>query len=167
MKTLTQHLTQYAGYHRDRRNLATHFAGIPLIVAGLAVLLSRPGLPLGGLELTPALVLGGAAVAYYLLLDIGFGLFMAGVLALVVALGHWAAAQSTALWLAIGVGGFVVGWALQFVGHHYEGRKPAFVDDIMGLLIGPLFLLAEACFALGWRADLRGRIEARVGPLRG
>ncbi len=27
---------------------------------------------------------------------------------------------------------FVIGWAIQFVGHHYEGRKPAFVDDVTG-----------------------------------
>ena len=30
MKTLTDHLAQYAAYHRDRRNIATHFIGIPL-----------------------------------------------------------------------------------------------------------------------------------------
>jgi hypothetical protein len=29
----------------------------------------------------------------------------------------------------------------------YEHRKPAFVDDLTGLLIGPPFLLAEALFA--------------------
>lgn len=42
MRTLTQQLTQYAAYHRDRRNIATHFIGIPMIVLALAVLLSRP-----------------------------------------------------------------------------------------------------------------------------
>ena len=42
MLTLTQHLSQYAAYHRDRRNIATHFVGIPLIVFAVIVLLSRP-----------------------------------------------------------------------------------------------------------------------------
>ena len=32
MKTLTDHLTQYAAYHQDSRNVATHFVGIPMIV---------------------------------------------------------------------------------------------------------------------------------------
>lgn len=32
MRTLTDHLRQYAAYHRDRRNIVTHFAGIPMIV---------------------------------------------------------------------------------------------------------------------------------------
>ena len=43
MKTLTDHLAQYAAYHRDRRNIATHFIGIPLIVVAVAVLFSAAG----------------------------------------------------------------------------------------------------------------------------
>jgi uncharacterized membrane protein YGL010W len=58
----------------------------------------------------------------------------------------------------------VVGWAIQFIGHYYEGRKPAFVDDVVGLLIGPLFLAVEAAFAMGASAELRRAVEARVGP---
>jgi uncharacterized membrane protein YGL010W len=50
-----------------------------------------------------------------------------------------------------GVAMFVVGWAIQFVGHHYEGRKPAFVDDVTGLIVGPLFVVAELAFMLGLR----------------
>jgi predicted membrane channel-forming protein YqfA (hemolysin III family) len=46
MKNLVDHLSQYAAYHRDTRNIVTHFVGIPLIVIAVAVLLSRPG-PVG------------------------------------------------------------------------------------------------------------------------
>lgn len=51
MRTLTQQLTQYAAYHRDRRNIATHFIGIPLIVLALGVLSSRPAFAVGALPL--------------------------------------------------------------------------------------------------------------------
>lgn len=34
-------LLQYALYHRDRRNIVTHFIGIPMIVFGVGVLLAR------------------------------------------------------------------------------------------------------------------------------
>ena len=34
-------LVQYALYHRDRRNIVTHFIGIPMIVFGVGVLLAR------------------------------------------------------------------------------------------------------------------------------
>ena len=31
MKTLIDHLSNYAAYHRDTRNVVTHFIGIPMI----------------------------------------------------------------------------------------------------------------------------------------
>jgi uncharacterized membrane protein YGL010W len=169
MRTLTQQLTQYAAYHRDRRNIATHFVGIPMIVLALAVLLSRPsfGAALLPVTLSPAWLLFVAATVYYLALDVPLGVMMAIVSALCVAFGEWLAAQATLVWLATGIGLFVIGWAFQFVGHvAYEHRKPAFIDDVIGLLIGPLFVLAEALFGLGWRPDLRDAIDAQVGPTR-
>ena len=63
-----------------------------------------------------------------------------------------------------GVALFVIGWAFQFVGHWYEGKKPAFVDDLVGLLIGPMFVVAEAGFLLGLRKPLQADIEAKAGP---
>ena len=39
MKSLVDHLGQYAEYHRDRRNIFSHFIGIPMIVVAVAVLL--------------------------------------------------------------------------------------------------------------------------------
>lgn len=169
MRTLTQQLTQYAAYHRDRRNIATHFIGIPMIVLALAVLLSRPAFAVGAwpLTLSPAWVLFVAATLYYLVLDVPLGAMMAVVSALCVAFGQWTATLSTLMWLVIGVGLFLVGWVFQFIGHvAYEHRKPAFVDDVIGLLIGPLFVLAEALFGFGWRPALREAIEAQVGPTR-
>ncbi|WP_144152054.1 DUF962 domain-containing protein [Paraburkholderia sp. BCC1885] len=169
MRTLTQQLTQYAAYHRDRRNIATHFVGIPLIVLALAVLLSRPAWMVAVLPvpLSPAWVLFVVATLYYLTLDVPMGLMMAVFSALCLACGQWVAAQSVFAWLTAGIGLFVIGWVLQFVGHiAYEHRKPAFVDDLVGLLIGPLFVLAEALFGFGWRPALREAIEAQVGPTR-
>ena len=61
---------------------------------------------------------------------------------------------------------FVVGWFFQFVGHYWEGRKPAFVDDIVGLLVGPMFVVAEALFAAGWGRDLAAAITRGAGPVR-
>ena len=45
MRTLEQHITQYAAYHRDMRNLLTHAVGVPLIV--LSVVLAIAQIPLG------------------------------------------------------------------------------------------------------------------------
>jgi uncharacterized membrane protein YGL010W len=169
MRTLTQQLAQYAEYHRDRRNIATHFIGIPLIVLAVAVLMSRPAWSVAGLPfaLSPAWAVFVVATLYYLVLDVPLGVMMAVVSALCLACGQWLASQSTGVWIGSGVGVFVVGWVFQFIGHiAYEHRKPAFVDDLAGLVIGPLFVLAEALFGFGWRPALREAIEAKVGPTR-
>jgi len=164
MKTLVDHLAQYAAYHRDRRNIASHFIGIPMIVLAVAVLLSRPGFALFGLWLAPATLVALAAALFYLRLDTRFGLVMS----LLLALCLWAAAglalAGTALWLSAGLGLFVVGWVIQFVGHYYEGRKPAFVDDVMGLVVGPLFVVAELAFLFGLRKEVEHAVVEIAGP---
>ena len=167
MKTLVDQLAQYADYHRDRRNIATHFVGIPMIVLAVQVLLSRPALQAGGFVLTPALLTTLAACLYYVALDRPLGVLMAALLAAGLALAGQIAGLSTSAWLGWGIGLFVVGWVIQFVGHIWEGRKPAFVDDVIGLVIGPLFVVAELVFALGLRRDLHAAITERAWPVRG
>ncbi len=160
MKTITEQLTTYASYHRDRRNIATHFFGIPMITAGVAVLLARPSWGL----LTPATVVAVGASIFYLRLELRFGALMTALMAGNLAIGMTLAAQSTAIWLGSGLFLFVVGWIIQFIGHAWEGKKPAFVDDLVGLLLGPLFITAELVFALGLRRELLADIERVVGP---
>jgi uncharacterized membrane protein YGL010W len=164
MKTLVDHLSTYAAYHRDRRNVATHFVGIPLIVVAAEALLARASFSLGALSVSPALVASVASVAFYASLDRRYALTMAGFFGAALALGSQIAALHAGPWLALSVGLFVVGWIFQFVGHFFEGRKPAFLDDLRGLLVGPLFVVAEAGFALGLRDDVREAVEGRAGP---
>lgn len=166
-KTAPELLVQYARYHRDPRNIITHFIGIPMIVFAIGVLLGRP--TLGAVEgwwpVTPAWVLWAAATLWYLTrrataLALAVSLFN-GIL---VALAQPVAAWHTGAWLGVGVGAFILGWAIQFLGHYYEGRKPAFMDDLRGLLVGPQFIVAEALFAMGLLARLKQHIEREAGP---
>ena len=97
MRNLVDQLSQYAAYHRDARNVATHFVGIPMIVVAVAMLLSRPawpGLLPGGIVMSPALVAVLATTLYYLVLDRPFGLVMGVLLALSLWAGPWAAAPA-------------------------------------------------------------------------
>ena len=140
-------LASYAAVHRDRRNKATHFVGIPVIVFSLLLLLTNWHL---------ALPMAVIAVAGWLVLDLGIGLAMAVLMA-----AAWAAAEAlagalgspAAVWTAFGVL-FVGGWILQFLGHHYEGKRPALLDNIFQAFIGPMLLVAEAMVAAGYRPDL-------------
>ncbi len=164
MRNAQQLLTQYAAYHRDRRNIATHFVGVPMIVLGVATLLSRPGFEFAGLAWTPAWVVFVASTLWYLTRHPVLGAATSLMVGVMTWLGQQAAAQDTLVWLGTGVGMFVVGWVIQFIGHYYEGRKPAFVDDLVGLLVGPMFVVAEWMFALGWNRPLLAAIEREVGP---
>jgi uncharacterized membrane protein YGL010W len=165
VKSIEENLTQYAAYHRDRRNIATHFAGIPMIVFAVIVALQTAWIPLGPVDVTFAAVVSLAMCVYYLRLDWMLGVTMAIVLlAMCAAASEITARLATGPTLGLAAAIFVAGWALQFLGHKYEGLKPAFYDDVMQLAIGPLFVCAEVFFLLGARADLRRCIEDRVGP---
>lgn len=164
MKSGLDQLANYAAYHRDRRNIATHLIGVPMIVFAVVILLTRPEVEFYGVHLTPAVAALVGSGIYYLLLDVGLGLTLTAIIAAMTWVAALIASQGTFIWLATGIGLFVVGWIIQFVGHYYEGRKPAFVDDLLGLLIGPLFVLAEIVFALNMRQSLLKAIESRVGP---
>ena len=137
-----------------------------MIVLALMVLLSRPAWVVNELALSPAVFIVVVLLLYYLRLHIAMGLIMAALLVSGLFLSAWVATLDDAIWLATGVGGFLLGWVIQFVGHYFEGRKPAFFDDVMGLAIGPLFVVTEALFKLGLFSELAQEIENRSGPVR-
>ncbi|MFM7971309.1 MAG: DUF962 domain-containing protein [Betaproteobacteria bacterium] len=170
MRDTTTLLVQYARYHRDPRNIATHLVGIPLIVVGIGVLLSHPAIPLdpgSPWVLSPAWALWAAAALWYITRGnpvVALSVIAANGLAM--SLAHWVAFEVGEQWVAWGAGLFVAGWIIQFIGHYYEGRKPAFMDDLIGLLVGPMFVCAEILFALRLCRDLRETIEAEAGPVQ-
>ncbi len=165
MRNTTELLADYAAYHRDRRNIATHLIGVPMIVFAVGVLLARPAFSLGGFALSPAWIAFAASAAWYLTRgDLIVGAAVTAVVGVLMLLAHGVAYGSTASWLAWGIGMFVAGWIIQFIGHYYEGRKPAFVDDLVGLLIGPMFVTAEIVFALGLCPALHAEVVRCAGP---
>lgn len=165
MSAGTELMVKYAAYHRDRRNIATHFVGIPMLVFAVGALLARPSLEVAGWPITPAAVLWALTTLWYLTrgeLALGLATSLANLVLILAALplGH----LDTAPWLSWGLGLFVLGWVIQYIGHYYEGRKPAFTDDLRGLLVGPMFVVGEALFAAGWGKSLLAEINRRVGP---
>jgi uncharacterized membrane protein YGL010W len=148
-------LASYAAVHRSWRNKATHFVGIPIIVFSLLLILALWRVAPAGREISMALAIAIVAVLGWMALDLGVGLIMAALMA-----PTWYAAEALAgaLGPSSTVAAFAVlfvgGWALQFLGHHYEGKRPALLDNIFQGFIGPMFLVAETLVASGYRADL-------------
>jgi uncharacterized membrane protein YGL010W len=158
-------LASYASVHRDWRNKATHFIGVPVIVFSMLLVLTLWRPELGGREMSGALVVAVLTVLGWMALDLGIGLVMAALM-----LVAWYAAEGLAA--ILGGGGtwgtflvlFVGGWALQFVGHHYEGKRPALLDNIFQIFIAPMFLVAETMVALGQRRDLAHLMDQAHTP---
>lgn len=166
MKTLQQQLTNYALYHRSKRNILTHFVGIPSIVYAALCLFSRIPILKDPVHITGASLAVVATSIYYLRLSFSLGLLMAVLLSLLTVAAAPVASLNFASWLSISIATFVVGWILQFIGHYYEGKKPAFVDDLMGLIIGPLFVVVEVLFLLGFYKNLEQQIIAQAGQTK-
>jgi len=58
----------------------------------------------------------------------------------------------------IGLALFVLGWILQFIGHAFEGKPPAFLSNPKYLIIGPLWLVQK------WVRKILGKEPAESPP---
>lgn len=125
-------LARYAESHRNPVNELIHFVCIPAIVFSLLGIL-------WAIHPLVALAVVGAALVYYTRLSRPFALGMAAMAAVMLGLLNMLP-EGTVLVTSIGV--FVLAWIGQFIGHHIEGKKPSFFDDLRFLLIGPLFVLS-------------------------
>jgi uncharacterized membrane protein YGL010W len=131
-------LDRYGEFHRNPANKAIHWVCVPLIVWSL----------LGALwtaSSIAAYVAIGAAMLFYLWLSLPLALGMLSVIALMV----WPLTLLGSGGLILSIVVFVAAWIGQFIGHILEGRKPAFLEDVRSLLIGPVWLLAELYRRLG------------------
>lgn len=127
----------YAAYHRDRRNLICHEIGIPLIVLGIIALLRLVTLP-GHLTLATVAVV--ALEVYYIVAF--WRVDRPAVLLTILGLIVLSAVAMFLTWpVAIAI--FVAGWIFQFVGHAYEGKSPAFLTNLLHLLVGPLWVASH------------------------
>jgi len=157
-----EQLAMYAAYHRDRRNQRTHHVGVPLIVFSLLVALSQlPVGMLGGYPVTVATVLLGILLVGYIIALPLVGLFTAmfygAVYGLVLQVGEMSAGL---LWVTA-AGGFISGWAIQFIGHAFEGRRPALTVNALQVFMAPPFLIAEILFSMGLESVLEATIQSR------
>lgn len=106
-----------------------------MIYATLYILME----PVAGGLLAP-LLLAGTAYSDYLTTTYG------------VTANYWAA------------GIFVLSWVAQFIGHGvFEGRAPALLDNLVqAVVLAPFFVWMEVLFSIGYRPELKSRVESAV-----
>ncbi|QLE84594.1 DUF962 domain-containing protein [Shewanella sp. Scap07] len=155
MKSAVEQLAQYKSVHLNPKNIKTHFIGIPGIIWSLFVLLNLIPINIiavNEFKVNVADVFTLGVLVYYFLLNVKLALGMVAFIIPVLYTSDMVAQTQYGLWIAIAV--FVVAWIFQLIGHKYEKAKPAFIDDLNQLLIGPFFLMAEVYFMLGWAEEL-------------
>jgi uncharacterized membrane protein YGL010W len=156
MKSAVEQLATYKSVHLNPKNIRTHFFGVPMIIWSAFLMLGTIRFEIAGVELSAAMVLMLFVLAYYYKLHVKLALGLTLFIIPVLITSEMAVHTAQPFMLAISI--FVIGWIIQFVGHKYEKAKPAFMDDLNQLLIGPFFLMAELYFILGWEKQLNAEI---------
>jgi uncharacterized membrane protein YGL010W len=162
-----QQLAAYADHHRDARNCVMHFVGIPLLFLASILPFGLWRIEFAGVTLTMAPLMTAIGVAGWLIIDRFIGLAMIVVVTPLVALAQWFALRfgAVAVWSAV-AGLLAVGAACLAAGHAlFERRRPALADNMFQAFIGPMFFVAKALVALGFRPDLAGALSGRGDDL--
>jgi uncharacterized membrane protein YGL010W len=160
MKNAVEQLARYEAHHRNRLNKATHFIGIPLIILSILIVMGWTGLRYGEAHVSLAWLLTLAALGYYFRLEAGLAVGMALVLVPMALLAQHIANRPLSTGAPVTAACFVGGWLFQFIGHGvFEKRRPAFMDDFFQLIVGPIFLMSEVYYALGWKRTLKREVK--------
>ncbi len=164
--SLEEQMSFYAAYHQDARNKLSHFIGVPAIIFGLFIALGWLRVEAGDVTLTAAMLLAAIVMVWYFALDLPLALAMLVVNGALIYLADLVAVQPLkvgAIWFLAFFGG---GWVIQLVGHVFEGRKPALVDNFFQVFVAPIFLAAEVFFALGYKPKLHEAVQKRALEMR-
>ncbi|KLJ11084.1 hypothetical protein EMPG_13626 [Blastomyces silverae] len=169
---LEKQFTFYGAYHHNPVNIAIHITCVPVIMLCMFQLATNSGpvitLPdsLSTTNLPPNLgtIAGILYASLYVLMEPVAGALLAPLLVGGTALvNHLTATYgSTATYWGLGIQ--VVAWIAQFVGHGaFEGRAPALLDNLVqAFFLAPFFVWLEVLFSLGYRPQLKARIDQAV-----
>lgn len=169
---LEKQLTFYGAYHHNTVNIVIHMICVPLILFSAFEIASNYGpffafpssLQIPYLE--PNLGSFAALLwgSLYVLLEPVAGTALALICLAAAAGTNYLRLESSAPVTQTAIGLHVVCWLAQFVGHgKYEGRAPALLDNLFqAIFLAPLFVWLELLFMLGYRPELKKRVDKAV-----
>lgn len=162
MKSLAEQMSFYHNYHKKKITKLTHLIGIPLAILPVLILFNWIDLYINGVVHIPLSWLTVALLmAYYFFLDWQLACVMTLAFIILnfiaIAIGgtnpHW---HGLLAMIII----FIVAWGIQFIGHFFEGKRPALFDNFYQVLIAPIFIAAEIAFAVGKKKELKKQMLA-------
>ncbi|KAL8669908.1 MAG: hypothetical protein Q9168_005527 [Polycauliona sp. 1 TL-2023] len=169
---LEKQLLFYGSYHDHPVNVGIHMLAVPtiLMTAFLFGTNTPPLVPMPDWLVIPNLPsnLGTVACLVYATLYILMEPVAGGILAPLMLAGTAYANHltgtygQTANYWALGL--HVFSWTAQFVGHGvFEGRAPALMDNLVqAFFLAPFFVWMELLFLLGYRPELKSRLDKAV-----
>jgi len=160
-------LIGYVSAHQHPTNVAIHLVGIPTIMFGIFVMLSKVEMAADGYSLNFAYLATLLLFAFYLTLDVVFGLAFL-LMALPIALLATIAGNTTlAVSGTIAAIAFVGGYAAQFIGHAVEKSQPVILKHpVQANLAAPFFTVVEIFKIAGWRDGLFNEVQQRIAAIR-
>ncbi len=161
-------LTGYAAAHQHPFNIFVHMIGIPTIMLGVLIPLTRVGFEVGTLYFNLAHVVVAGFVLFYLTLDILFALvFAAGAFLLTQLAAKLGTYPGNTSWL-IAAGCFFGGYAAQFIGHAVEKSMPVLIKHpVQANLAAPFFTVVEIFKLAGLRDELFNSVQEQIAKQRG
>ena len=137
-------LEAYGVSHQNKTNKFIHWLCVPAIFFSIVGLISIVPFPwnytlINEVKVNWAMFALLLVLMYYVSLSITISIGMTLFASLCIYLCGFINAFDYPVWIYLGV--FAVSWVFQFIGHHIEGKKPSFLQDIQFLLIGPAWLM--------------------------
>lgn len=151
MRDIHQWFGSYAADHQNPTNRAIHWVCVPTIMwAVIAALWTIPSASVWTRPGLWAVIAMFAAYLFYHRLshNLGYAMALAFIASGLIAWGLYGTLGPRGL-LILAVVLFVLAWIGQFVGHAIEGRRPAFLTNVVQLLIGPAWLMGKLMQRLG------------------
>lgn len=150
MKNATWYLNKYGESHTHPTNVLIHKVFVPLImfsVIGLLWAIPVPSfadsLPLVNFGMLLVIV----SMLFYLTMGLKIFFGMAVIITPIVYGNVLLENYQHQVWLMSGV--FIFSWIMQFIGHKIEGKKPSFLEDLLFLLVGPVWVFYPIYKKLG------------------
>lgn len=130
-----------------------------LMLAAYVVYVSSTGID-PDVGVSWAEIVAAFALTGWIILDTTIGIAMIAFMVPSLVVAEWIARNCAAstVWIVFAVF-FIGGWAFQLVGHVWEGRRPALMDNLFQAFIGPMFIMAEVLMAFGLKRDLKSVID--------
>lgn len=141
MRTYQQWMDEYGVSHQNHTNQMVHKVCVPLItltVVGFLWCLPTPASFATVPFLNWATIGVSLGLIFYLTLNFVMFIGMLVQTFIMCAICHYLDRAGILLPFCIIV--FVLAWIGQFWGHKIEGKKPSFLQDIVFLMIGPLWV---------------------------